>query len=65
MNADAEKEIDILCRQYVYLSPVEFARKAMQFAYADSARVCEKVIDLDDWGIKEACAEAIEQRAKE
>ena len=75
MNADAEKEIDRLLNMLIHPStarPIIIA--AMQFAYADAARVCkeEKLVDHGgsacgityDLAIYH-CTQAIEQRAKE
>ena len=68
MNADAEKEIDRLLNMLIHPStarPIIIA--AMQFAYADAARVCVEMEEPDDmsyYTYKWKLASLIEQRAK-
>lgn len=68
MNAEAEKEIDRLQREYWTehgLQLSETIRRAMQWAYQDAAKVCKGVGDrIDDNEAGNCFAAAIEERAK-
>ena len=69
MNADAEKKIvDLLGLPYPPM--VRLLREAMQWAYADAAKMCRETEMTFDHGTckssgADACIVAIEQRAKE
>lgn len=63
MNADAEKECGRLSGD---LAVKKELIAAMQWAYADAARICEELpaISIDKATGRNVCAEAIRERAK-
>lgn len=62
MNKDAEAVISSLLEDCPDM--YDAMRKAMEWAYLDSAYVCRNISDLDYSGINEDCAQAIKERAK-
>ena len=65
MNMESETFIAEICRNYSsYDLDSDVLRKAMQWAYADAAKVCRDCIGFDEDDPGESAAQAIERRAK-